>query len=45
MATKMSAAAELGRKGGRAVSRKRGKAYMQRIGKKGARARWAKKGK
>lgn len=33
------AAAELGRQGGKAVA-KRGKKYMQKIGKLGAKARW-----
>lgn len=36
-------AAELGSQGGRAIVRKRGKAYMSRIAKKGGKARWAKK--
>ena len=36
-------AAELGRRGGLAIAKKRGKKYMKSIGKKGADARWAKK--
>jgi len=38
-------AAALGRLGGQSVARKRGKAYMSKIGKKGAQARWGKKKK
>ena len=33
-------AAELGRRGGLAIAKKRGKNYMQSIGKRGAEARW-----
>lgn len=33
-------AAELGRRGGLAIAKKRGKKYMESIGKKGAAARW-----
>lgn len=33
-------AAELGRRGGLAIAKKRGKKYMKSIGKKGAAARW-----
>lgn len=36
---KISAAAELGRRGGKAIA-KRGPDYMRKIGKKGAKARW-----
>lgn len=32
----------IGKMGGRAVARKRGKAYMARLGKRGADARWKK---
>ena len=35
-----NAAAELGRKGGRAVVKKHGKDYMKKLGKKGSDARW-----
>jgi len=35
-------AAELGRRGGRSVVRKRGKAYMAKIAKLGGKARWGK---
>ena len=38
-----SNASELGRRGGLAVVKKRGKAYMKRIAKRGAKARWANK--
>ena len=41
--TKESAAVELGRLGGKAVVKKRGKAYMKKIGKRGAKIRWASK--
>ena len=37
-----SVAAILGAAGGRAVAKKRGKAYMKRIGKAGAKKRWGK---
>ena len=37
-----NAAAQLGRRGGKAVA-KRGKAYMKALGKKGAKKRWANK--
>lgn len=36
-------ASELGRRGGLAIAKKRGKKYMSSIGKKGADARWSKK--
>lgn len=36
-----NAAAELGRRGGKAVAKKHGKGYMQKLGKKGAKKRWA----
>jgi hypothetical protein len=36
-------AVTLGRLGGQAIVRKRGKAYMRSIAKKGAKARWASK--
>lgn len=35
-------AAELGRLGGKAVAKKRGKAYMRKIAKRGSDARWGK---
>lgn len=35
-----SIASELGRRGGLAIVRKRGKKYMKKIGKLGAAARW-----
>ena len=35
-----SMAAELGSRGGKSIARKRGKAYMKKIGKRGAKARW-----
>lgn len=35
--------AELGSLGGKAVVKKKGKAYMKMIAKRGAKARWAKK--
>jgi len=38
-----SAATELGRLGGKAVVKKHGKAYMKKIGKRGAEARWGNK--
>lgn len=34
-------AAELGRQGGLAIVRKRGKAYMSKLARKGGKARWA----
>lgn len=37
-----NAAAELGRRGGRAVVKKHGKGYMKALGKKGAKKRWPK---
>ena len=37
------AAQTLGRRGGLAIAKKRGKKYMKSIGKKGADARWSKK--
>lgn len=37
------AAKFLGRRGGLATAKKRGKKYMKSIGRKGASARWAKK--
>lgn len=36
------AAAELGRRGGKAVAKKHGKGYMKELGKRGAQARWNK---
>ena len=36
-------AAELGQRGGRAIVRKRGKAYMSKLARKGGKARWANK--
>lgn len=39
------AASAFGRLGGRAIAKKRGKSYMQEIGRKGAEARWGKKNK
>lgn len=41
--TTSNAAAELGRRGGRAVAKKHGKGYMKALGKKGATKRWADK--
>lgn len=35
-------AAELGRLGGKAVAKAKGKAYMRKIAKRGADARWGK---
>ena len=35
------AASELGKRGGRAIVRKRGKAYMSKLARKGGKARWA----
>ena len=35
-------ASELGRRGGLAIVKKRGKDYMRRLGQKGGRARWSK---
>ena len=36
-------ASTLGRLGGKAVVKKHGKAYMQKIGRRGMKARWGKK--
>lgn len=41
--TVSSSASEIGRLGGLAVAKKRGKKYMKEIGKKGAIARWGQK--
>lgn len=39
------AAAEMGRRGGKAVAEKYGNDYMQKIGKNAAKKRWAKRQK